>query len=133
MKRIYPGRRPSKMGFAGSIFSIAFGILWTILAFTMTRGLGVIGVVFPLFGVLFVGLGIVQSVYHYKNAAGRRASLFDVSDDQAQAGPHDAQAGPHDAQAQQDGVRYCGYCGQRLQSDMLYCTKCGRKQDGVAQ
>lgn len=126
MKRIYPGRRPSKMGFAGSIFSIAFGILWTILAFSMTRGLGVIGVVFPLFGVLFVGLGIVQSVYHYKNAAGRRASLFDVSDDQAQAGSHDAQA-------QQDGVRYCGYCGQRLQSDMLYCTKCGRKQDGVAQ
>ena len=64
MKRIYPGRRPSKMGFAGSIFSIAFGILWTILAFSMTRGLGVIGVVFPLFGVLFVGLGIVHSMAH---------------------------------------------------------------------
>lgn len=125
MRSIRPGRGPSKIGFAGSIFGIVFGIFWTILAFGMTRNAGLIGVIFPLFGVLFVGMGIAQAVYHYKNASGKGSSLFDIVDEPD--APHS------EAEDEQMDVRYCGYCGQRLQGDMLYCTKCGRKQDGTVQ
>ena len=123
MKRIQPGRWPSKMGLVGSIFTVVFGIFWTILAFGMTRNAGLLGVVFPLFGVLFVGVGIAQAVYHYKNVSGKGSSLFDIVDE--------TDAPPGREADEQTGARYCGYCGQRLQSGMLYCTKCGRKQDGT--
>ena len=59
MKSIKPGRGPSKRGAAGSAFGIAFGVLWTVLAAGITAGAGVIGLIFPLFGVLFIGLNLM--------------------------------------------------------------------------
>ena len=66
MKSIKPGRGPSAMGAMGSVVAIIFGIFWTIMAASMGAP-----VFFPIFGVIFVLLGVVQAVYHFKNATGK--------------------------------------------------------------
>ena len=75
MKSIKPGRGPSAMGAMGSIIAVIFGIFWTIAA---AHGRALL---FPLFGVLFIIMGIVQAVYNFKNATGEhRFSEFDIVD-----------------------------------------------------
>ena len=77
MKSVKPGRGPSAMGAAGSIIAVIFGIFWTIGAASMGAP-----PLFPLFGVLFVIIGIVQTVYNLKNATGKnRYSSFDIVED----------------------------------------------------
>ena len=68
MKSVKPGRGPSAMGAVGSVIVVIFGIFWTITAASMGAPF-----FFPLFGVLFVILGIVQAVYHFKTLPGRTA------------------------------------------------------------
>ena len=75
MKSIKPGRGPSKRNFVGSIFSIVFGIIWTVIAFCMAfesvgAGFGFIGLLFPLFGIVFIGLGVYNAIVNYRNANG---------------------------------------------------------------
>ncbi|WP_058302465.1 zinc ribbon domain-containing protein [Gorillibacterium timonense] len=91
MKSIKPGRGPSAMGALGSIIAVIFGIFWTIIAFSITRGVpGIIGLIFPLFGILFIVTGIVQTVFHFKNATGRnRMSYFDIVDSSREPDPLD--------------------------------------------
>ena len=75
MRSIKPGRGPSGMGAIVSVILVIFGIGWTIMA--VRAGAPVF---FPIFGVLFVILGIVQAVYHFKNATGKnRYSAFDIT------------------------------------------------------
>ena len=137
MKSIKPGRGPSGMGFIGSLFAAIFGVFWTVMAFSMTRGTGIIGVIFPLFGVLFVGLGIAQAVFHYKNATGKsRYSMYDITDDREEGDPAqkwvnggDPWDQPKDT-VKEDGARYCPWCREpltRYPEDIVYCPKCGRK------
>ena len=139
MKSIKPGRGPSGMSFMGSVFGIIFGIFWTILAASMTRGAGLVGIIFPLFGVMFVISGIVSAGYHYKNATGKnRYSAFDITDSAEEADPADSwirreladeargrQA--EDQPAPSDQGRYCPWCGAALDSGFRYCPKCGRE------
>ena len=138
MKSIKPGRGPSKMSFAASIFSIVFGIFWTILAFSITGGMrsaggmfSIVSLIFPLFGVCFVVLGIVQAVYHYKNANGEeRASLFDIMEDGEEGDPYDPRRKEQkneQEQTQETGKSYCPYCGKKLEdSGFRYCPHCGK-------
>jgi hypothetical protein len=129
----------------GSIFAAVFGVFWTIMAFSMTRGIGgvdgmgrtgsIIAIIFPLFGVLFVGLGIAQAVYHYRNATGKnRYSMFDITDQKEEGDPAQkwVKGGdPWDMQKEKsDGARYCPWCREpltRYPDDIVYCPKCGRK------
>ncbi|GGG73529.1 zinc ribbon domain-containing protein [Paenibacillus radicis (ex Gao et al. 2016)] len=142
MKSIKPGRGPSAMGAAGSIGAVIFGILWTIIAFSITRNapFPLIGIVFPLFGVVFVITGIVNAVVHYKNATGEnRMSIVDIVDASEEPDPLDryyrgerregrttlASAEPEEAK------KFCPYCGTRLASaDYEYCPQCGKPLQG---
>ena len=63
MRSVKPGRGPSMMGGIGAVIAIVFGIVWTLSAAQM----GAPGF-FPLFGVLFILVGVVQAVYNFKNA-----------------------------------------------------------------
>ena len=88
MKSIKPGRGPSGMKFMNSVFSIVFGVIWTLIASFMALGamsaggFGIIAVIFPFFGVAFIINGIVHAKYHYKNATGKnRYSAFDITED----------------------------------------------------
>ena len=77
MKSIKPGRGPSMMNAVGSLIGIVFGIIWTCAAASM----GAPGF-FPLFGLVFIGIGVVNAIYSFKNATGdNRYSAYDIVDE----------------------------------------------------
>ena len=55
MKHVKPGRGPSAMGAFGAIIAVIFGIFWTVSTASMGAP-----AFFPIFGVLFIIIGIVQ-------------------------------------------------------------------------
>ena len=126
MKSVKPGRGPSAMGAVGSVIVVIFGIFWTITAASMGAP-----PLFPLFGVLFVILGIVQAVYNFKNATGEnRYSSFDIVEDGEEPDPLDQRFGnaPQSAPNPDSGdFHFCPYCGARLGAEFSYCGKCGKK------
>ena len=76
MRSVKPGRGPSMMGGIGAVIAIVFGVVWTLSAAQM----GAPGF-FPLFGVLFILVGVVQAVYNFKNAGSKnRFSAFDITE-----------------------------------------------------
>jgi len=137
MKSIKPGRGPSGMSFVGSVIAIIFGVFWTIMATSITANspFPVVGIIFPLFGVLFIILGVFQAIYNYKNATGKdRYSIFDITDSKEESDPSDERIknkvrkeiqeiqGEH----HNDMVKFCPYCGIKLESDYIFCPKCGK-------
>ena len=125
MKSIKPGRGPSFMGGVVGIFMIGFGILWTVLAAQASA-------VFALFGVLWTGIAVVQTVYNFKNATGRnRYSAYDITDGSEESDPlnerfgNQQQSGSTDI-SNGDSV-FCPYCGTPVAGDYEFCNKCGKK------
>lgn len=135
MKSIKPGRGPSKRSFAGSIFVVIFGVIWTILAFSMTAGLGLIGLLFPLFGVCFVGFGIYDAYLAYQNAHGEdRMSLFDIVDSNEEPDPWSPDYEQRKAQSDREAItdpekleaNFCPYCGKAVEPEHNFCKYCGK-------
>ncbi len=139
MKSIKPGRGPSMMGAFGSAAVTVFGIFWTIMAMSMGAP-----VFFALFGVVFVLMGIAQTVYNLKNATGKeRFSAFDITDSTEEPDPlNEYFAGKMtgvDSACQDDDDRlndigtlyretsFCPYCGSEAEADFQFCAKCGKK------
>jgi len=133
MKSIKPGRGPSAMSAMGSAFSVVFGIIWTIAAASMGAPF-----FFPLFGICFVGMGVVHTVYHYKNATGKdRYSSFDITDHGEEIDPLQARFGreeqytrpsrsdPHPADGAE--TNYCPYCGAAADDSYAFCRQCGKR------
>lgn len=121
------------MSFIGSVIGIIFGVFWTILAASFTAPFGIIGIIFPLFGVLFIVLGVVQAIYHYKNATSKdRYSIIDIVDSREEGDPADNWIKNKDGsetEAQNNiysEINYCPYCGARVSSDYAFCPKCGK-------
>ena len=134
MKSIKPGRGPSRQAAAGSVSSIIFGVIWTILAASMTGNLGGIGMIFPLFGLCFIGIGVYNAVYHYKNATSEnRTSLMDIVDSEEEPDPWDQRnnttASPRRSNPSNSPSSsiYCPWCGEQLERVYVFCPKCGRK------
>lgn len=127
MKSIKPGRGPSMMGFAGSIFTAIFGVLWTILTISMDAPF-----IFPIFGICFIAMAIIQAIYNYKNASGRdRYSVFDIVDSEKEPDPLNIRFNSESTQngsVSSDEIRYCPYCGTRIATDFAFCTQCGKKR-----
>lgn len=126
MKSIKPGRGPSAMGAMGSAVAVVFGIFWTIMAASMGAP-----VFFPIFGVLFVVIGIVQAVYNLKNAVGEnRFSQYDITEDGEEPDPLARRFGsePQQESGPREGeCRYCPYCGAGLGDGFAFCGRCGRQ------
>ena len=139
MKSIKPGRGPSGMALIGSIAAVVFGLFWTGMAVMITAGSGsgAIGFIFPMFGVIFVIIGIAQAAYHYKNTKGKdRFSLIDIVDKKEEGDPSDrwinneiASAGEPNSDLDNGQFNYCPYCGVKLDSAYMYCPKCGKSVD----
>ena len=126
MKSVKPGRGPSAMGAMGSVIAVIFGIIWTIGAASMGAP-----PLFPLFGVLFIIMGVVQAVYNFKNATGEnRYSSFDIVEDGEEPDPLDQRfrSAPQNNPAPGTGeFRFCPYCGAKLGAEFEFCGKCGKK------
>ena len=138
MKSIKPGRGPSGMNFAGSIGAVIFGVIWTVIAFGMTSNfpaeMGIVRI-FPLFGVVFIAIGVVQAIYHYKNFTGKnRMSMLDITDDREEPDPlneyfsgrQEEEPLPRRTENRQ-GEKYCPYCGQPMAQEFQFCPKCGKE------
>ncbi|SHK25184.1 zinc ribbon domain-containing protein [Paramaledivibacter caminithermalis] len=139
MKSIKPGRGPSGMSFIGSVVAVVFGIFWTIVAFGITAKspFGVVGMgsIFPLFGIVFIVMGVIQAAYHYKNATGKdRFSEFDIVDSSEEEDPSDkwikrkpeANGEKEDQEYLNTEKNYCPYCGASLDNSYSFCPKCGK-------
>lgn len=132
MKSIKPGRGPSMMGAVGSICAALFGVIWTLAAASMGAPF-----FFPLFGLVFIGMGIVSAVYNFKNATGEnRYSSFDIVDAQEEPDPLNQRFGGQDGYestgfddhaSSNEEFSFCPYCGAKLGEDFAFCGKCGRQ------
>lgn len=70
------------MGGVGSLIGVVFGILWTVVAFAITRDcpLPIVGWIFPLFGIVFIGCGLASAGYNFFNATTKnRLSVLDLT------------------------------------------------------
>lgn len=121
MKSIKPGRGPSAMGLAGSIFAIIGGALWTIFAYSITKDAPFAAAkIFPLFGFLVIGIGVVNAIYNYKNMTGKeRMSIIDIVDEE-EGDPLNRRFGYTPPK------KYCPYCGTSLENEFLFCPRCGK-------
>lgn len=110
---------------------------------TANSPFGIIGLIFPLFGVLFIVMGIIQAAYHYKNATGKdRFSIFDITDRSEEGDPADrwikndfksydtyngSEQKIHDSKTLSNEINYCPYCGKLLNEEFTFCPKCGKR------
>jgi len=130
------------MSFIGSVISVIFGLFWTIIAINMTASFpfGTVGLIMPLFGVAFIALGIINAVYHYKNATGKdRFSILDITDSTEEGDPaekwvkkaiHEDTKSAEKINGNENGhleFNYCPFCGRRLEDDYNYCPSCGKE------
>src|SRR5690554_4902259 len=131
MKSIKPGRGTSAMVAIGSVAVGIFGIIWTIGAASMRAP-----TFFVFFGIVFVGLAIVQGIYHYKNATGaNRMSLLDITDNHEEPDPLNEYFNTSkdnqifdEQYNNEDHVNYCPFCGAKVNDESYkYCSKCGKE------
>ncbi|QAT41809.1 zinc ribbon domain-containing protein [Aminipila luticellarii] len=132
MKSIKPGRGPSMMSGLSSVFVGIFGVIWTIGA----AGMGA-PAFFSLFGIVFVGIAIVQAVYNFNNATSKdRFSEFDIVDETEESDPlqelvhkkTDTGSMPEKETSLDFEVSaFCPYCGAKLGEGFQFCSKCGKK------
>ena len=129
MKSIKPGRGPSMMNAVGSLIGIVFGIIWTCAAASM----GAPGF-FPLFGLVFIGISVVNAIYSFKNATGdNRYSAYDIVDEDEEPDPLNQRFRPDPSSGsdspdspESSNAHFCPYCGAPIQGDYAYCPRCGK-------
>ena len=128
---VKPGRGPSLVGGVGALAVAGFGVLWTIFAFAITRDApSAVGTIFPLFGVLFVLLGLGMAAYNFYNAGAKnRMSVVDVTRDEPD--PLDprrrttAERDEPDRRPGNDGAKFCPQCGKPVDAEYDVCPACG--------
>ena len=108
------------MGIAGALF----GVLWTVIAIA-----GGAWFMAP-FGLIFIGVAVVQAIYNFKNATGKnRYSEYDITDGNEEPDPWNEQFGENrQTEVRSAGMsRFCPYCGTKVESDFEFCNSCGKK------
>lgn len=106
------------------IFMICFGILWTVNAAGISP-------IIALFGVIWTCIAIVNTVYNFKNAAGKnRYSAYDITGESEEPDPLNERFGNSQSGEQKKGNadnKFCPYCGTPVAGDFEFCNNCGKK------
>ena len=128
MKSIKPGRGPSRNSAVMSVFMAIFGVIWTVIAVSIGSHMGFIGMIFPLFGVIFIIIAIYNAIYHSKNANNKnRYSLFDITEQGEEPDPLEEKfSAPEEEESEYGEKRFCPYCGKRTDGGR-FCSNCGKK------
>ena len=138
MKSIKPGRGESGMAVVGSVIAILFGLVWLFAASSAIRSareffsfgpMDTASVVIPLFGLLFIGAGVANAVYHYRNYKGKdRYSILDIVDSKEEGDPVNNRIKEDMASdsSRHPAGKYCTQCGHRQDGDFAFCPGCGR-------
>lgn len=127
MRSIKPGRGPSMLGGIIGIFVALFGIFWTVMA--VGSGAGFMGI----FGLIFVAIAVINTVYNFKNATGKnRYSEYDITDETEESDPFNEHFKGSTferwtAEDETPGSRFCPYCGAKAKEDFEFCNKCGKR------
>ncbi len=125
MKSIKPGRGPSLKGGIIGIAVALFGVFWTVMAAVMGAW-----IMIP-FGLIFIGIAVVNTIYDFKNATGKnRYSEYDITDENEEPDPWNEHFGNNNTQSFSEQIkkgRYCPYCGTKNEENYKYCTDCGRE------
>ena len=130
MKSIKMGREPSFISGIMGIVAALFGLFWT--ASVLSGGGGIFG----LFGLIFVGIGILNAVRGFRNAFSKnRRSEFDIVDDFEEPDPWNERFGDSSFYSEKvynpdndsDGNAFCPYCGNAVERNFIYCNNCGKK------
>ena len=89
MRHIKPGRGPSALSAIAGIVGVIFGVFWTVIAYRLTRNAPwPFAIFFPLFGVLFIVVGLINVGYNIYNATQKkRLSVFDVTSTAEESDP----------------------------------------------
>lgn len=126
MKSIKPGRGPSMMSGVMCIIVGVFGVIWTIGAVSMGAG-----PIFALFGIVFIGVAVVNAIYNFKNATSKnRYSIYDITEGHEESDPFDKyykESNTNESQNYEEDSNFCPYCGAKAQKDFEFCNKCGKK------
>ena len=129
MRSIKPGRGPSRNSAVMSVFMAIFGVIWTVIAISIGSHMGFIGMIFPLFGVLFIGIAIYNAVYHSKNANSKnRHSLYDITENGEEPDPREKNFSAPEKENDEtfSEKRFCPYCGKKTDGGR-FCSNCGKK------
>lgn len=116
----------------GGIIGIAvalFGAFWTVMAIS-----GGAWFMTP-FGIIFVVIAVINTVYNFKNATGKnRYSEYDITDENEEPDPFNERFGGCDYNdtaerkaSPSSESRYCPYCGNPVAQEFEYCNICGKK------
>ncbi len=125
MKSVKPGRGPSFMGGVSSIGAAAFGVVWMLVA--LSSGAGVL---FALFGVIFIGMAVGQAIYNFRNATGEnRYSVVDITDGSEEPDPLNELFSDTSETDEPDSgkANFCPYCGTPAEDGYVFCRNCGKK------
>jgi len=122
---IKPGRGPSSSNAVGYAIAAIFGVLWTIFAIGLASSAPFpIGVVFPLFGVVFVVAAIAGAIYHAHNASQpNRFSECDVIPTEDE--PEPLFRFPQPTEREERAGKYCNHCGAAMRANDKFCSACG--------
>lgn len=126
MFSLKPGRGKSFKDFLGAIFSITFGVIWTVVAYEKNP-------TFALFGFVAIGAGVVDALFNFYNAFGRnRFSVLDATAAGEEPDPFSAMIGRETKGSQNAKVgprqhpgNHCPFCGIPVKSFYDYCPNCG--------
>ena len=124
MKSINPGRGPSFMGGIIGIAVALFGVFWTVMTIVMEAWF------MTPFGLIFIVIAIINTVYNFKNATGKnRYSQYDITDEGEEPDPWDEKFGTDRDDRPQSvaAAKYCPYCGEKAEKDYKFCSSCGRE------
>ena len=125
MKSIKPGRGPSFISGIICVFAGIFGVIWIVAVAAMGGGL------FSLFGLIFVGIAVVQAVFNFKNATSKnRYSVYDITDHNEEPDPLNERYGSFEKKEQPGRAyenNFCPYCGNPVEEDYEFCNECGKK------